>query len=472
MTELLTGRLSDVTGSNHIQLYFNVNDLFIETKLEDSYTGDFYISGLANDDQLFGSVLIVCKKGYVIDYPGVIDTFIYQASLTLNQQHIEKELIKAKEEAIQAGELKTAFLANMSHEIRTPMNGIIGFSELLRNKNITQEKKEKYIDIITENSKYLLTLINDIIDISKIQSGQVNVMYTEYPLNRLFSELHQFFSLALGSKNKGHIELTIDCGLHNGEDVVLIDAIRLQQILNNLLGNAIKFTNTGSIEFGYKLTEDQKLCFYVKDTGIGLPENKKHMIFDRFTQADYSSTRKYGGTGLGLSISKGLVELMGGTIWVESEIDKGSTFYFTLPYTPFKEIKPTLVGDTSYDIPLSFRSILIVEDDPGSVMLLEELLAAYKTRLIKTEFGHQAVELCKQNSEIDLVLMDINLPDMNGYEATRKIKQFNPQIIVIAQTANAFKNEETLAYEAGCDDYLSKPIEAVHLYHKLKKFSK
>jgi signal transduction histidine kinase len=250
----------------------------------------------------------------------------------LQQRNYYKEIIEAKEKAEESDRLKSAFLANMSHEIRTPMNGIIGFAGLLGKPGLPDDRRSKYLGIINSSAHQLLNIITDIVDISKIEAGQMDICIENCNLSDLMAQMEQHFDLELKLKQKKHIKLVNECPVP-GENIST-DKYRLSQILSNLLGNAIKFTEKGAISFGYtKLNNENNILFFVKDTGIGIPPDKKKAIFERFCQADNQASRRYGGTGLGLSISKGLVEILHGKIWVESIVNEGSTFYFTLPIT-------------------------------------------------------------------------------------------------------------------------------------------
>ncbi len=264
----------------------------------------------------------------------VQDVELKNNQLLENKIILEKKQIElsiAKEKAEESDKLKSTFLANMSHEIRTPMNGILGFTELL-NSTVLDKKQIEYIDIIKNSGEHLLDLINDIIDISKFESNQLKVKESRCNINTLLKEIIHFFQLHLKNVGKSHLNLNISFGLKNGEDIIYTDSLRLRQIITNLISNSIKFTTSGEINISYTKHKNDKLLFSVKDTGIGMQKNQYEIIFDRFRQVDEGNKRKYGGTGLGLAISKACTELLGGKIWVESEIDKGSIFYFTIPY--------------------------------------------------------------------------------------------------------------------------------------------
>ncbi len=388
--------------------------------------------------------------------------------LNVELSELNHELIIAKEKAIESDKLKTAFLANMSHEIRTPMNGIMGFTGLLSREGIDDSKRQSYIDIIQQNSTQLLSIINDLVDISKIEAGQIEIEQNNIKLDQLAQGV-------LGAFYKRSLDKKINFELLNNNSGIefVTDEIKLRQILVNLLDNAFKFTQEGSIGFGYKIKE-KFIEFFVSDTGIGLDKHFHNSIFESFHQVELSSSRRYGGTGVGLSISKAYCEKMGGKIWVESELGKGSVFYFNLPYVKLN----TGLGNESFrDEDLnsynwSHKTILIAEDESVNYRFFEEIFEDTYVNLIWAQNGQEAVDFCKKLDKIDLILMDIKMPVMNGYDATKAIKQFMPNIPIIAQTSYALIGDETKAREAGCDDYIHKPIDINNLMKKIIKHFK
>lgn len=368
-----------------------------------------------------------------------------------------KELKEAKEKAEESERLKSAFLANMSHEIRTPMNGILGFTELLSEPNLSGKEKVKYINIITKSGYRMLNTVNDIIDISKIDAGQVQVEKTEVNINDELESLYAFFKPEAESKG---LELILKNELHNTELYLETDKGKLISILTNLIKNAIKFTKIGSIEIEFSKVENNFLCD-VKDTGIGLQENAKESIFKRFEQADVNDSYSQQGSGLGLAITKSYIEMLGGEISVESEFGKGSTFHFTLPW---KSTKKKLIKEEFLSVDEHSKKndkkykILIAEDDLASTELLKVILDDIADEMFLVSNGEEAVKQMKNSPTIDLILMDINMPKMNGYEATKQIREFNKDVIIIAQTAYAIAGDREKSIEAGCDDYITKPI--------------
>ena len=408
----------------------------------------------------------------IINAKGETTHFIAINEDITNRKLAEEELIKAKERAEESDRLKSAFLANMSHEIRTPMNGILGFSELLKEPNLTNDEQKKYVKIIEKSGKRMLNIINDIIDISKIESKQMKVFLSETNINKKIEYIFNFFKPETTKKG---IQLVFKNSLTTKEALINTDAEKIYAILTNLVKNAIKFTDKGTIEFGYTLKENSKLPvleFFIKDTGVGIHKDKQRAIFDRFIQADISDKRAFQGAGLGLSISKAYVEMLGGTIWVESEEGKGTTFYFTTPYNtePKKDIIPEIISEKETENQIKDLKILIVEDDPISKLLISKAVSKFSKEILKASTGVEAVEACQKNPDIDLVMMDINMPIMDGYEATRKIRQFNKELIIIAQTANVLAEDREKAIAAGCTDYISKPINMPLLNSLIQKY--
>ena len=388
-----------------------------------------------------------------------------------NIKKAEVDLIKAKDKAEESDRLKSAFLANMSHEIRTPMNGIIGFTSILKEADLSGDERSKYIKIIEKSGERMLGTINDIIDFSRIESGEVKTRIKPLNINSLLESLYDFFE---PEADKKKLKLIFKSGLDNAAAEIKTDPEKLHAIFTNLIKNALKFTDEGSVEFGYT-HENKNIHYYVKDTGQGIGKQKIESIFDRFIQEDDAYTRTQQGSGLGLSIVKAYVELLGGKIWVESVKGEGSTFHFTIPYQPNKKgastTEPGVKKTKDEKTNLTNKTILVVEDDNSSFEYLEVVLMSFGVNTIKlAQNGEEAIKQCKENPEIDLVLMDVNMPVMNGYEATKTIKAFRPDLPIIAQTAYALTGDREKSINAGCDDYITKPIKRAELLKKIKKF--
>lgn len=385
-------------------------------------------------------------------------TFQRIALIKINEElsQINGELQIAKERAEESDRLKTAFLQNMSHEIRTPMNAIMGFSELLLQNANDKTKLKNFTDIINLRCNDLLDIINDILDISKIESGLLPVNIEEVNLSELFTDLFSFFKEYQKRINKQHIKFE----LHAPEDnMILTDSVKLKQIFINLISNAFKYTEEGKIEVGCRLEEKHNLLFYVSDTGIGIPTDKHQFIFDRFTQLNQIKKKNLGGTGLGLSIVKALVNLLGGKISLRSEPGKGSDFFFTIQYKPVQSYCQQVISGKYYDeFYFSNKTILVVEDDPYNAEFIKEVLSNNGLGILEADNGKDAIEK-SLSKNIDLILMDIRLPDISGYEAIYQIKRQKPSMKIIAQTAYASQDERQRALNAGCIDYLSKPTK-------------
>jgi len=378
------------------------------------------------------------------------------------------QLNKAKEKAEESNRLKTAFLHNLSHELRTPMNGILGFLDLLRRPELDDEKKEKYIDIVQKSGQRLLNTVNDIVEIARIEAGEDLLYLSNFSLAETQNYLYDFFKPAADEKG-----LSFVCNRQVKGDAAMIrsDSQKLTGIMTNLINNAIKFTASGTVEFG-DLIENQNLILYVKDTGIGIPDDRKEAIFERFVQADLNITRGYEGLGLGLSIVKAHVDSLGGSITLESRSGHGTEFRVTIPYNPVKE-KPVAQqqADKEKDVfGVRGATILVVDDDEINLQYVENLLEGESVTLIKASGGEEAIQLVKGNPKVSLVLMDLKMPGMNGLEATAEIRKFNKTIPIVAQTAYAVSGDMEKALNAGCNDYLAKPIRQKALIRMIQKY--
>jgi len=421
---------------------------------------------------LIGLQSYTSENAFTVEDLEILEFVSIQIAVSIKHKEIETNLQMAKERAEESDKLKSSFLANMSHEIRTPMNAIIGFSELISRKTISQEKKDTYSQYITNSGKTLLNLIDDIIDIAKIEVSQLKINKSATYVNVVFNEILEYINSEKIRNKKDHILFTKKEAITDINFCILCDPFRLKQILTNLINNALKFTFEGIIEFGYLMPNKATILFYVSDTGIGLSDDKIPLIFERFRQADDSTTRQFGGTGLGLTISKKLVEMMGGRIWAESEKSKGSTFFFTLPLIiPDKSIKivaqnlESTTGDN-----FEGKTILIAEDEDNNYIYLQEVLIPTKVTLLRAKTGYQAIDIVKNQPTISMILMDIKMPEMNGFQATSIIKEMNPKIPIIAQTAYAMAEDLIKGKNAGCDDYLAKPIKPELLINTLRHY--
>lgn len=372
-----------------------------------------------------------------------------------------RELILAKDKAEESDRLKTAFLANMSHEIRTPMNGIIGFTNLLANPSLTTETMLSYIEIINKSGDRLLGTVNDLIDISKLEAGLVNILIEDTSVGDLLDSLYRFFDREAVAKG---IRLNYHKASSDHPLIIRTDEKKLNSILTNLVKNAIKYTNQGSVDFGFRELEgkdNSKLEFYIRDTGIGIPKDRQEAIFNRFEQADIEDHNVYEGSGLGLTIAQTLAELLGGRIWLESTEGKGTTFFFSLPFIKSEGKGPVSIDTKQVKQQREFSKklkILIAEDDVASFLHLSILTRKLSREVLHVTSGSEAVKACREHPDIDLVLMDIKMPGMSGLEATRLIREFNSSLIIIAQTAYALHGDREKALEAGCNDHITKPI--------------
>ena len=376
-------------------------------------------------------------------------TLVGSSLVITNRKKMEQELTTAKELAEESNRLKSAFLANMSHEIRTPLNAIVGFSGILASTE-EEEEKQEYVSIIENNNTLLLQLISDILDLSKIEAGTLELNYSNIELNELMRELERGFLLRVKTD-----AVKLEFVEPAGPCMAYTEKNRLSQLMINLVTNAIKFTEKGSIRFGYEMRENE-LYFYVADTGCGIPKDKQQNIFGRFVKLNSFAQ----GTGLGLSICKTLMDHMGGRIGVESEEGKGSTFWFTLPYKPaVKEDKKQMPKDIQpVSIERNKLTILVAEDNASNYKLFESILK-YDYHLIHAWDGMEAVEMFRKHNP-QIVLMDINMPVMDGYEATREIRKYSAKIPIIAVTAFAYASDEQKVMESGFDGYMPKPINA------------
>lgn len=384
----------------------------------------------------------------------------------------EQEIIEAKEKAEESDKLKSAFLANMSHELRTPLNAIIGFSNLLKYPDLDEEEKVEYINIISDRGNDLLKLLSDIIDLSKIESGNVSFSPSQFALNDFLYVAYEEYTKLAEKKYHKVIQHKLSIPDVNQELWVNTDKLKLRQIINNLYENSMKFTNEGFVQFGYTIVPSG-IEIFVKDSGIGIPKDKINIIFDRFRQADDSHNKLFGGAGLGLSIATKLIQMFKGQIRVESEVNIGTTFYVTLPMEYEIHIdtgRNNYLANIDSDINLQDKKILVAEDDSSNYLLIEKYLTHYGANVVRADNGVSCLNIMVNDSEIKAIFMDIRMPQMNGYETAKEIRLINSHIPIIACTSYAYIEDKQLAIEAGCDEYLTKPIVVNELERILLKY--
>jgi signal transduction histidine kinase/CheY-like chemotaxis protein len=379
----------------------------------------------------------------------------------------EKTLKFAKEKAEAGDKLKTTFLNNISHEVRTPLNGILGFAEIMSQTDLSEEEKQVSLSMLFESSDRLLDTITNYMDISLITSGSMAVNRKDFVPEKIMKELlGKYKTICSGRK----LELLLKLPEHSDKLSVNSDPEILTKIISHLLSNAIKFTEEGTIKYGYTINENE-LEFFVTDSGIGIGKESLTNIFDHFIKEDRGPLKITEGSGLGLSISKGMVELLGGRILVESETGKGSSFFFTIPYVKESEIRHSVTKTGSMNKKKPIKSILVAEDDEVNFFYINSILKKNTSAdIIHASNGQEAIDKFKENQDIDLVLMDIKMPIVDGFAATREIKAIKKNVPVIAVTAYATTGDEDKALEAGCDSYLAKPINRKQLLEKIAEF--
>jgi PAS domain S-box-containing protein len=455
--EVMGENMNIINSGKHPESFFR--EMWARIKSGRDWQGE--ILNKKKDGTLFWELVSISA---VRNREGEITHFIAIKDDISKRKQVEDALLKAKEKAEESDKLKSAFLANMSHEIRTPMNAIVGLSSLLGDPELPLSEREAFSVIIKENSNLLLQLIDDIVDISKIEAGQITMRPAKCNVSSLLEDIYESFNLQVKEKDN-EVNFHINEELTDRNLYTYTDPQRLRQIIINLISNALKFTEEGSVEFGCSLKSDGNILFFVKDTGIGIPHSKIDLIFDRFRQVDDSGTRHHRGAGLGLSISKSLVELLGGSIWAESEKGKGSTFFFTIPYQPVPlsetgtGYKP---GFVSYPR-LKGKSIMVVEDLEVNYRLIEAMLKKTGANILWAKTGKEALEIFNNTPYLSLVLLDLNMPDISGYDILVKLKEEREDLPVIIQTAYAMNGEKQRCKLAGCNSYITKPIQMEQL---------
>ena len=396
-----------------------------------------------------------------------------QKSHNLKLKEKNAQINESLKKAEEANVLKSAFLANMSHEIRTPMNAILGFSKIIQiREDLQRDEVLNFVNIIVDNSEKLLNLINDIVDISKIEANQLKMNIQRSNINSILKDCISIAEIEKDRLSKNDIELILITEPVYCDILADTDPDRIRQVIMNLLNNALKFTEAGAITVGCSI-HDEWIEIFVQDTGIGIDNANKEIIFDRFRQVDSSHTRKYGGSGLGLSICKGIIKNLGGEIGVISETGAGSKFWFRIPNNVNIEMPSepnsgkTIIATGN----LENKTILIVEDNYASRKLLFETLKHTKAELLIANSAEEAIEICKSNSKINIVLMDIQLPGISGYDAVKILKELRPNLPIIAQTANAMSDEKEKAIMIGCNDYIAKPYDMEYLFKSLERLT-
>ena len=445
----------DALSNVHPDERASMKELFNSLSKEPNSTGKNECRYLCKDGSYSWIAITAINLFHDADIQGILGNY---HSIT-DRKKMECDLVTAKEKAEESDRLKTAFLQNMSHEIRTPLNSICGFSEMLSN-NLNDIKRKQFTGIILSSSHQLLSIVNDILTVSALETKQETLNLEKVCVNSIINELHTIFNQQAIKKA---VLLDAVQSLTDNQAEVYTDKPKITQILTNLISNALKFTEKGTIQFGY-YQNNHELQFFVKDTGIGIDKTKFEIIFNRFVQADDNIRQDFGGTGLGLSICKGFIDLFNGRIWVESELGKGSTFNFTIPYTPISEpnnnIKTNMLTDDIHQkakINPENLKVLVAEDQEINFIYVEEVLSELNCTILHALNGQEAVDICKDNDDIDLVLMDIKMPVMDGYTAAQLIKAFRPSLPIIAQTAYALE-KEVEKYSKVFDDYITKPI--------------
>jgi PAS domain S-box-containing protein len=444
-------------------------ETFLETFKENNQVRNYETELVSGQNQTRWVIVNALLKDEILS--GMILDITDRKKAEEKELEYQEELKIAKEKAEESDKLKTAFLANMSHEVRTPMNAIIGFSNLFADTGISYEKKKDFANRILENCYSLLNLIENILDVAKLEAGKLKIYEKKCYLNQLLINIYSTFLKERKVDDKNRIRLRLQKTIDDKNFSISTDDIRLQQVLSNLLDNAFKFTEQGSIEFGYTV-QDDFLKFFVKDTGMGLLQDQKEFVFDNFRKVEETKTKLYSGAGLGLAICKKLLKLMEGKIWVESEFGKGSTFYFTIPLKVSKKPEVDLVEKIPVNESFSFKDkkILVAEDDRLNYKLVEAIMEGTEATLFWARDGIEAVEFFKSGKKADLVLMDIRMPQMDGFQATQEIRKLNKVLPVLAITAYSLGNEKEMAMQSGFNDYITKPLNPKKLLNTISKY--
>ncbi|HNY14470.1 MAG TPA: PAS domain S-box protein [Bacteroidales bacterium] len=474
--EYVNPRFCDLTGYSHNELMGETPRIlksghqsakFYKELWETILSGSNWVGEFQNkkkNGDLYWESAIIAP---LVSSNGRISHFIAIKEDITEKKILYENLVQAKEKAEESDRLKTAFLHNISHEIRTPLNAIIGFSGFLDQPDLSEKDRKQFIDIIFQSNNQLLTIINDILNISQIETSQVVIRDSWTDLKKLTESLYRRYK---PDAVKAGIEFSVAAD-NEKESRIYTDESKLLQVLTNLLGNAFKFTHEGFVQFGYNIREEV-VEFFVEDSGIGIPESEQKKIFDRFYQVDKKVSRLYSGTGLGLSISDAYVKLLGGSFTVRSSPGTGSRFSFAIPIDKggqpqSRQVIPHLLRSDS-----TVKTILVAEDEESNFALVNAILKPHGYTLLRAKNGREAVDMCKTKDEIDLVLLDIKMPVMDGFEAAREILKQKPGLPIIAQTAYAHPSDRSRAIESGCIDYLAKPFDRRQLMDMISKYLK
>lgn len=462
-------------NSFDIQNRYHPDDKDFQIKLRQALATNGFLDGELRVLQKDGNYINLSTRSVVARYENgeIFGALTVSRDITRLKQ-VHEELIKANVEAEASNRLKSSFLANISHEIRTPLNSVVGFSNLLLSDNLTKASREEYIEHINYNSEKLLQIIGDIIDLSRLESSQIEITYEETSLNAIVNEIIDDARQVI-RRNEKPIMLNVKNHFGDNGDLIFTDRIWLKRVLNHLMDNAVKFTLDGSIEFSY-LKENENIVFKIKDTGIGIKKENLSRIFEEFRQEIDGHHRPFEGLGIGLTLAKEVVERMGGKIFVQSEKGFGSEFSFSIPYRPAGTKKTKLISGATdqFMMPIdwSLRKCLLVDDNKDVLLYLSRILLDTGITILKARSGIEAIDFIKSTSDIDVVLLDMQMPEMNGIEAAREIRKIRKNLPIIAQTAFVFEDEKDIILEAGCDACLLKPIRKDHLITVMTSFIK
>lgn len=447
---------------------------FLVNRVEGLKKKDFYESELRLKHKDGHFVALSTRSVTVRDESGSVIGSLSVTRDISGMKQVHEELLKANKEAETSNRLKTSFLANISHEIRTPLNSVVGFSNLLLSDDITREVKEEYIEHINHNSEKLLQVIGDIIDLSRLESSQIEITYEEASVSSIVNEVIGEARKMI-RRNEKPIILNIKDQFEDDSDLIFTDKVWLKRVLNHLMDNAVKFTLDGSIEFLY-YREDDNLIFKIRDTGIGINKENLDGIFEEFRQEIDGHHRPFEGLGIGLTLAKEVVERMGGKIFVKSEKGIGSEFSFSVPYRPAgrTKVKPaSMPGDQEASpIDWSSKKCLLVDDNKDVLIYINRILLDTGISVVTARSGVEALEIITKDNDIDVVLLDMQMPEMNGIEATGRIRKIRKNLPIIAQTAFIFEDDKDIILEAGCDACLIKPIRKEHLLTVMSSFIK